>query len=254
MIQSVKRVSDILSLFSFEKHSRGITEISKIIGLPKSTVSSLVKTMSEVGFLEQDTETKRYRLGPKLFTLGILVSETLPINQKAGRIVQDLAEKTGLICRIAIWDYDAVLITLNAVPRDAEFLARRIGPRIVAYCTSLGRVLLAYKTKKEVDNYLVNTKLAPFTPHTINRKNELLHELKLIRQQGYSINNQELSIGRASVAVPVYIGMEALAAAISLAGDPEQIAGTELKSLVASLQDAAAEISREMGYTPGMMS
>ncbi|MBW1862338.1 MAG: helix-turn-helix domain-containing protein, partial [Deltaproteobacteria bacterium] len=74
MIQSVKRVSDILSLFTIEKQSRGITEISKIIGLPKSTVSSLVKTMSEVGFLEQDTETKRYRLGPKLFTLGILVS------------------------------------------------------------------------------------------------------------------------------------------------------------------------------------
>ncbi|MBW1774052.1 MAG: IclR family transcriptional regulator [Deltaproteobacteria bacterium] len=249
-IQSIQKAIDILSLFSIEKPRRGITEIAKSLNLPITTVSSLVQTLKDVGLLEQDPETRKYGLGSKLFTLGMIVNETLEVNQRAAGPAHRLAEMSGLICRVAIWDYDAALVTLNATPRDAQFLAPRIGPRVAAYCSSIGRTLLAHLDPKELNGYLKKTKLTPLTPHTVTRRDLLRKELKQIREQGHAVNNQELSIGRASVAVPIFRSGGNIAASISLTGSPEKVLESDFENLLSILTVTAQEISREMGYRP----
>ena len=131
-IQSIERVNRILSLFSLERPRWGITEIAYALDLPKTTISSLVRTLARIRFLDQDPETRRYTLGPKIFALGVLAGDTYPLNQKAEKPARDLAEKTGLICRVAVWDEDATLQTLDIVPKDVDFLARRVGPKVAA--------------------------------------------------------------------------------------------------------------------------
>jgi IclR family KDG regulon transcriptional repressor len=249
-IQSLKRACKILSLFSLEKPRWGVSEIAKAIDLPITTASSLIRTLKGEGFLDQDPETRRYSLGSNIFTLGIIVSETLEINQKAQEQAHQLAEKTGLICRVAIWDHDAALVTLDITPRDAEFLARRLGPRVVAYCSSIGRALLAYLEPRETEGYLKKTKLTPFTPHTITRRDHLRKELKKIRSFGYAVNNQELSIGRASLAVPIFRRGGSVTASISVVGSPERVLESDFENLVASIKNTAEGISWQMGYRP----
>jgi DNA-binding IclR family transcriptional regulator len=249
-IQSIERVSAILALFSLERPWLGVSEIARVMGLPKTTVSSLVRTLLEVGFLSQDSETRRYTLGQRLLNLGIIVEDTLEINQKAQGPAKDLAGKTGLICRVAIWDEDAALITLDVIPREVEVLARRIGPRVAAYATSHGRAILAFLPPNELQKYLKRIKFIAFTPFTITSKDELVKELAETRRRGYAVNNQGLVQGRGSIAVPIFQRGGRVLAAISLVGSPERIFSQNLTVLVRNVQNAATEISRLMGYTP----
>jgi DNA-binding IclR family transcriptional regulator len=249
-IQSIERVSAILSLFSVERPWLGVSEIATTMGLPKTTISSLVRTLMEVGFLAQDTETRRYTLGQKLLNLGIIVEDTLEINQKAQGPAKELAEKTGLICRVAIWDEDAALITLDVIPREVDVLARRIGPRVAAYATSQGRAILAFLPPNDLQKYLKRTRFSAFTAFTITNKDELEKELAETRRRGYAVNNQGLVQGRASIAVPIFQRGGRVAAAISLVGTPERIFSQNLTVLVRNVQNTATEISRLMGYTP----
>jgi len=249
-IQSIERVNRILSLFSLERPRWGITEMAHALDLPKTTVSSLVRTLTKIGFLNQDLETRRYTMGPKIFALGVIAGETYELNQKAERPARDLAEKTGLICRVAVWDEDATLQTLDLIPKDVDFLARRLGPRVAAYGSSLGRAILAYLQPPELETYLDKTEMIPFTPYTITGRDALMKELKETRRRGYAINNQGVIPGRASIAAPVFGRDGRVIASISLVGSPERLLGADLDAFVRQLQNTAMEISRFMGFNP----
>ena len=253
MILSVEKAIGILSLFSFSQPRWGISEIAKAMGLPKGTTHNLVSTLTSAGFLQQDPETRRYSLGPKLFTLGSIMVGTLEINQKASAPAHRLAEQTGLICRVAIWDTDAALITLNVSRQDTEATAARIGPRVAAYCSALGRALLAHLDPPLLEAYLRELKPVAYTPRTLVTKAKIKKEILETRARGYARNNQELAPARASLAVPLFQGGGALAASISLTGGESDLFGERQPPLVEALLKTAAEISRYMGFYPSLV-
>ena len=248
-IQSIERVNGILSLFCLERPRWGVTEIANALDLPKTTVSSLVRTLAKISFLDQDPETRRYTMGPKIFALGVVAGDTFALNQKGEKPARDLAEKTGLICRVAVWDENAVLQTLDIIPRDVDFLARRVGPRVAAYGSALGRAILAYLDSGQLKEYLDKTSMLAFTPYTITRRDGLLKELNETRKRGYAINNQGVILGRASIAAPIFGRNGKVIASISLVGTPQKVLGGELDAFARHLQNTATEISRLMGFT-----
>ena len=250
IIQSIDRALDILSLFSYAKPRWGITEIALAMNLPKATIHNIVSTLASGGFLKKDEEIRKYCLGPKLFSLGTIMGGTLEINQKASGPARSLAEKTGLVCRVAIWDHDAALLTMEVTPHDYQALAQRIGPRVAAYCSALGKSLLAYLTSSEIKAYLDRTELVPFTPKTISRRDLLLEELERTRTRSYAVNDEEIALGRASLATAVFGSGHRLAGAISQTGNVDQILGSEMDSLIRTLRAAAGEISTALGYYP----
>ena len=250
IIQSVQRALNILSLFSPARPRWGITEIASELGLAKGTVHNIVQTLVAGGFMKQDRETRRYTLGYRTFTLGVVMAGTFEINQKAAGLAHQLAHRTGLVSRVAVWDHDAALVTLNAWPEYADSLSKQIGPRVVAYCSAIGRALLAYLDDTEIAAYLDSVELVRFTPHTVTGKEKLLKILDQTRNQGYAINNQELGPGQCSIASAIFQSGGDLAAAISLSGTSEEITGADKANLVSELRNTAAEISRYMGYYP----
>ena len=250
IIQSVDRALDILSLFSYARPRWGITEISLAMNLSKATIHNLVSTLDSGGFLKKDEETRKYCLGPKLFSLGTIMGGTLEINQKAAGPAHRLAERTGLVCRVAIWDHDAALLTMEVTSKDYKALAHRIGPRVAAYCSALGKSLLAYLTGSEIEAYLDRTELVPFTPKTIWRRDLLLEELERTRTRGYAVNNEEIALGRASLATTIFGSDRRPVGAISQTGSVDQILGSESDSLVKTLRATAGEISMALGYYP----
>ena len=131
-IQSVDRALQILSLFSHRHSVLGIAEISRSLNLPKGTVHGLVRTLVSQGYLHQEQRSRKYRLGLKLYELGIVMVGTLEINQKAAGPANQIAKKTRLLSRVAIWDGDSAVITLNAYPRPRPSFHPQIGPRVHA--------------------------------------------------------------------------------------------------------------------------
>jgi DNA-binding IclR family transcriptional regulator len=250
IIQSVDRALDILSLFSYARPRWGITEIAAAMSLPKGTIHNIVSTLDAAGFLKKDEETRKYCLGPKLFSLGTIMGGTLEINQKASGPVHTLVERTGLMSRVAIWDHDAALVTMEVAPHNYNALAQRIGPRVAAYCSALGKSLLAFRTGPEIKAYLDRTELTPFTPNTLSKRDALQKELERTRERGYAVNNEEIALGRASLAAPIFGSDHRIAGAISQAGQVDQILGTPMDSLIQTLKATAGEISISLGYSP----
>lgn len=252
--QSVDRALDILLLFSMQRPSYVLNEIATLTGLNKSTAWRLTTTLEERGLLEQEPETRRYRLGRGIYQLGMIYANCLEINNKASMSVHSLAGRMSFTTRIGIWDRNAVIVTMVVIPQGQDSLASQIGPRIPAYCTALGKVMLAFLEHDELKRYLSETELIPYTPSTITSREQLIEELKETRQRGYSISKNELIPGVMGIAAPIFGRDGSLVAAISLGvGRLNDLLVDRMNELSGELLNTALEISRQLGFGPEAM-
>ncbi len=247
IIQSVKRALQILGLFNMARHQLGITEISRSLNLTKGTIQGLVRTLKDQGFLEQDPYTRKYRLGAKVYELGIIRAGSLEINQKASMPAHQLSLRTERQVSIAIWDKNSALVTMDVYPRSQPFLSRQFETRLPPYCTALGKALLAFLSEDELNAYIEQAELIPYTPNTIVDKGELLRELSDTRARGYSLNREEHLLGRNGIGAPIFGREKRLAASIYLGCGPGQDGGT-ITRYAGDVMNTALEISRLMGY------
>jgi IclR family KDG regulon transcriptional repressor len=250
-IQSVKRATEILSLFSIERPRLGITEISQLLSLNKATVQGLIRTLAQQGFLQQDKESRKYELGVKLYELGIAFSGGLEINQKAQEPAGRLAREVEQLVRVAIQNGDTAVVILDVLPRTEPLPFYSYGPRIPLFCTALGKALLAFSEEDEIVSYLDRVKFTRYTPRTITEKEQLLRDLQETRNRGYSINQGEHLLARASVGAPIFGRAGRVMASISIGGDPRNFTQDEIEKLANAVMMTASMISRRMGFYPG---
>ena len=255
-IQSVKRAIEILTLFSPERPRLGITDISRMMKLPKPTVHGLVQTLIDQDFLIRDKETRKYSLGLKLYELGIFLSGTLKINQVGGGLAQRLSIKTGQMVRLAIWDKDKVLITMNLFPTvdDSMFFRQLgLGPRVPAHCTAVGKAILSRYSPERRKAFLQQINLTRHTPHTIVHEEELLRDLEEASKTRISKESEEYLKGLSCIGTAIYDDSGEAVAAISLSGGLDFLKRPDLDELCASLIQTAAEISISMGCPPSFI-
>jgi len=248
-IQSIERASKLLDLFSVNRPRLGISEISRELELAKGTVQGLVRTMASEGLLSQDTETRKYRLGSKVYELGAIFGKSLDVNQRARVFANEIAGRRKLIVRIGIWDKGSVLITLTAHAGSGSAPAGDFALRVPAYCTGMGKALLAFLDQKELDLYIEQTELNAFTPNTITDKDSLREELKLTKARGYASNREEHWLRRGAIAAPIWGRNHFLVASLALVGDPSRFLGEENDALIVELMETAREISLLMGHS-----
>ncbi len=246
-IQSVQRATAIISLFCTSPQRLGVTEIAAALGLNKATTWGLVTTLEQQGFLQQDPDSRKYGIGPRLFELGMIYVGNLEINVKGARQAQNLAARTGLTARIGILDNGSVLITHLAVPRSEDYLSHQIGPRTPAYCSGLGKAMLANLAPAELDDYLRSVELVAITRNTITDRAALRRDIEQTRERGYSIAREEMIPGLAALGAPIYGRNHRLVGALSISETPEIVLSKRLEKLGYELTRAAADISREMG-------
>jgi|Deesub1362B_J571_1020462.scaffolds.fasta_scaffold12811_3 DNA-binding IclR family transcriptional regulator len=252
-IQSVERALDILELFSPSRRRLGISEISREMGLPKTTVHGLVTTLCKRGFLHRDPDTRKYELGLKLYELGAVLASCLEVNQRSAPFVQRLAREVRLMARVALWDGDTALVTLSVHPRSRALQFPQIGPRIPGYCSAIGKAVLAFLPPEELKAYLRRNRLVRYTPRTITEEEQLLQELDNTRMRGYALDRGEIVSGLACIGAPIRRSDGQPIASISVSGDPRRILGETLETLAERLLHTAEEVSREMGYIPGSL-
>ena len=231
----------------------GISELSRQAGLSKSTVHRLVTTLVEVGWLERNPTTDKYRLGLKLFELGSAVAARLEVRECALPVMHDLMQRVGEAVHLAILDGDHVVYVAKVESQHAIRLFTQVGGHGPAHCIGVGKVLLAHAPAAVVEQVMA-AGLPAFTPHTITEPAALRAHLADVRRQGYALNLEESELGLVSVAAPVRDHSGAVVAGLSVAGPSQRLPAAKLPGLIAQTVEAADEVSRRMGYRNGKAS
>lgn len=257
---SLERGLSILSAFSSNRPVLGIADLARAVGLTKSTTHRYIATLVKLEYVQQDPETKKYYLGPRVVDLGFAAIDSMELARVAAPSLQALADETGYTVSMALCDGpDVVYVDRRRSSRRRAPLTMdlnlHIGSRLPAYCTALGKAILAYKDPATLREILDRTDMARRGPNTLTNREQLVAALATVRQRGMAVNNEELAPGLRSFAAPVRDRTGEVVAAVNIAvhlsvapSSPEALAGR----LEPPLRQATAEISRRLGYRPPM--
>ncbi len=247
LIQSIERAADVLELFLTSEQELSVKEISDRLGLSKSTIHGIIKTLEYRGYLQQNPEDLKYMLGMKLFELGYKMSNNLDLGKIARPIIKELVEEFKETVHLVAFNQDeAIYIEKLDGPHTLRIYSQ-IGKKAPIHCTGVGKAILAYQEEKEVDRLLANIDLESFTEHTMTDKNDIKKQLHLIRKQGYSIDDEEIELGLKCVAAPIFNHKGKVIGAISCASPKIRLTDERLTEVVEGIKQAAARISENMG-------
>ena len=247
-VQSVERAIAILKSFSLERPERSVGELSLELGLHKSTVSRLIKTLQRGRLLSRNPHTGRYRLGLDLIGLAGQVASYMDVREIARPILRQLAQDCQESVNLVVLDAGQVVNLEQFVPPERQVKdIGRVGRRMCAHCTAAGKVLLAYLSPAELEQALPG-RLPSFTPHTITDPDRLVQELARVREQGYAEAWEELEEGLNALAGPIYDHSGQVVAAASVSGPAYRMTPEQLTRLVGQLLEITQQISAWLGY------
>lgn len=246
-LSSVANALNILNCFSVTQPEKRVTDIALELGLGKSTVSRLLATLASEGYVKKDPDTKKYSLGLRILSLASTLTANLEIVREARPVLQQLVSETSESAQIAELEGNRMIyVDQVKCPQPTRILAHigRINP---IYCTSSGRLLLAYQSEKRQQEVL-SGELVKYTPETETDPIKIQADLEIIRQQGYCILTNELVEGIVSISAPLWDYRERVISAISVVGPISRITPEKLIFCKNRVLHASREISRKMGY------
>lgn len=248
-LSSVTSALLVLKVFSEDEAEIGISSLAKRLGLAKSTVHRLAVTLAAEGFLEQNPENGRYRLGLALFGLGALVRRRMDVSNQARPLLGVLRDKTQEGVHLAILADTSIMYLYNLETSQAIGIRSYIGTRKPAFCTCEGRVLLAFGPP-EVVTSVIEEGLVARTPKTNTDPVALRKALDEVRQSGYAIDDEESEVGMRGVAAPVRDISGKVVAAVGLAGPIQRLTKKDLRALAPQVIATADAISTRLGHRP----
>jgi len=245
-VPSVDRALTIMELLADSRRGYSISEISRKLNLPKSSIHLLISTLDQRGYLQKNAISGKYRFGLKLISLSRTAIENLNIREEARPFLQLLMEQTGLTVHLAVLERNDVVI-IDKVEGPGMFrLATWIGGRLDMNSSGVGKVLLAFLPENEVAAHLEANRLVKHNENTIASPSRLKRELARIRSLGYAFEDEEGEIGFRCVGAPIFDNENRVAAAISVAGTTSQIRLDLSDKLGRMVKTAAANISTHL--------
>ncbi len=247
-VQSVQKAISILKAFSIQEPELGVNELSRRVGLHKSTVSRLLCTLEQAALVERNPVTEKFSLGVGLIPLAGLVISHADVRRAARAPLQWLADTTEETINLAVLDGEQV-INVEQIPSSR--LVKNIGwvgRRSPLHCTSTGKVLLAHMPEAKIGRVLVPP-LASFAPNTITNPAQLREELTKIRDDGFAVGREELEEGLNALAAPVRNHEGRVVAAVSVSGPSYRVSPDKFPMLSGLVKEAANRIATQLGYT-----
>lgn len=246
---SLRRALDtLLHLGTDSGHPRGstLTELSSALGLNKSTLLRLLAPLCEARLVERDAETGRYRLGWRTAQLGQAYLERLDLRGIAHDVLHDLMVRTGETAHLVIADLpDVVYVDKVDTPQPVRMYSR-IGVRQPAYCTAVGKALLAHADEAAVRG-VIDDGMPPRTPNTCTTAAALYAELAAVRDRGYAVDEIENEADIRCVGAPIFDHAGAASCAVSVSGPATRVTRDRVPELGHHVLTAATEISRRLG-------
>ena len=198
---SLARGLAVVRAFSDQRRSLTIAQISHKTGIPRAAVRRCLYTLKRLGYA--DSEANNFFLKPKILSLGYSYLSSTPLTVSAQPCLNGISRALNESCSLAVLDNEEVLYVARSATSRVMSIALNTGSRLPAYCTSLGRVLLASLPEEAMQRYFDTVKLRAYTERTVVSVARLREILSEVRVSGYSVVEEELEVGLRSIAVPV---------------------------------------------------
>lgn len=246
--RSVARALSILQAFNENRLELGVTELSQLTGIDKSTVYRLLNGLQQGGLIEQDPDTTKYYLGFGLVRLAGLALQRLDLPRIARPHLRELARLSQETVNLSVLTDDDKIVNIDGVtsPRRVRNVGW-IGREMPIHAISGGKVMMAYLPEERLEQILAR-RLERFTEQTITDPSRLRAELKQVRRMGYGIAEEELETGLSAVAAPLWNHEGRVVAVISVSGPSFRLPKERLVELGLATKQTADTISRKSGF------
>jgi len=246
-VQSLGRAFAILEEVARHREGIGLAELSKLVGLHNSTTFHLAKTMVSLGYMRQERDSKRYRVGRPLFALAASALDEIEMVNLATPVLEDLSRETGESGHFAVRMGDSVVVIARTSGPGAFQLTDRVGVVRPAHCTALGKIILASLRPDQLKRFLERVELKPSTAKSITEASVLLREIAEVRRSAIAIDDGEFNAEVRCIAVPVYNFTGDVIGALGISGPIWRMSDQVLKSRARLVQAAARRLSAEFG-------
>jgi DNA-binding IclR family transcriptional regulator len=243
---AVERALNIMEAAAQRREGLTNSEISRRLEIPKSSASYILRTLERRGYLRRDVESGRYRLGLKILSLGGDAQANLDIAEIALPFMRTLVERIHLTVHLAVLDQgEAVYIEKVEAPGFFK-VNTWVGRRMFLHSTSVGKCLLAWLPKQEIEAIAKQQGLKKRTPKTISSVAKLLADLEQVREHGYAVDDEENSLGARCLGAPIFDAMGSVAASLGASGTLTQVDEANTPRILDALKDTARKISRQL--------
>jgi IclR family KDG regulon transcriptional repressor len=246
-VQSLGRAFGILEAVARHREGIGLAELSRLVGLHNSTTFHLAKTMVSLGYLRQEKDSKRYRVGRPLFALAASALDEIEMVNVATPVLEDLSRETSESSHFAVRMGDAIVVIARTSGPGAFQLTDRVGVVRPAHCTALGKIILASLRPDQLDRFLKRVDMKPSTAKSITDVAVLLREITEIRRTGIAFDDGEFNPEVRCVAVPVTDFTGQVIGALGISGPIWRLSNQALHNSAQIVQSFASRLSVEFG-------
>jgi IclR family transcriptional regulator, pca regulon regulatory protein len=240
---SLARGLVVIQAFTQQSPQMTISQLSVKTGLSRAAVRRCLYTLTKLGFAGAE-DGSRYSLRPRMLTLSHTYTASNTLSTAAQPILERMSATLRESFSVATLDGEDIVYIARTQVNRVMAVDLHIGSRLPAYCTSMGRVLLAYLPTEQLEQYLAKAVLTPHTNRTIISVEKLRLALRNVRRNGYALVDQEYEVGLRSLAVPVYAPSGRVVATVNLSGNAPRLSVLEMQSRYLNpLRNAAAELS-----------
>jgi DNA-binding IclR family transcriptional regulator len=248
LVKVIEKALDLLELLSGSQEFMSAHEISQEIGLPKSTVHRLLNTLVARGYVRKDENTFSYGIGLKVLQLKDLTRDHINLTNIARPILRDLATLTNCTAHLAILSQDSANYIDHWMSPSGIAIRTRLGEHAPLYCTSLGKVLLAWLPEDDLQDMIASIKFESHAPNTITDPTRFLQELENVRKQGFAEDCEESTVGIHCIGAPIRGPEGGVVAAISITTLAALVDETTRLKLIPLVRQHADNLSAQMGY------
>ncbi len=247
-IVSVERALDVILILYNNGKEMGISDISRELGLHKSTVHRILVSLEKKKFVYQNLENEKYWLSMKFYAIGLLVGEKISLVDVIKPFAKELFDEFNEVVNVSVLDedvsngYKSLIILKESDFNKVLSVNPHIGSYSDAYVSSVGKCLLAFS--KDIDyNKIIKHPIKQFTKNTIKNHEELMNVLQKVKENGYAIDNEEQEIGLTCIGAPILDKSGYAIAAISISGPSSRIKVGDFNKKIQKVKNIANKIS-----------
>jgi len=247
-VKSLVKALTILEVLAEEDPPYTLTQLSRRMHLHVSTVHRLLVNLVRHGFVEEDRNSGGYQLSYRVLRMGLRVLDRLDFRRAAHPLLRELNLRTKETVHLAILQETRAISIEKYDSHQLVGLDTRLGGVMPLHCTGVGKTLLAYQGEEFLNQIAQSPGLTRMTTHTITALPQLRKELERIREQGYTLDQEEAVEGLNCVAGPVFNHLGQIVAAFSVAGPATRMTPARVPEIAQLVKETSQQISYRLGY------
>ncbi len=248
VIASVQNALNVLNLFEGSRSELGNSEIAKILDMDPGTVAGLVYTLKLNKYLDQNPVNRKYRLGLKIAERASVLLNQLDLRKISTPYLEELRDWCGESVNLAIMDDREVVYIERQFGHHALSIRSDLGKRAPIHSTSLGKAIVAYLPKEELEMLLKDYDFKPVTRYTITDHKAFAQELTAIQERGFAIDEQENELGGRCIGVPIFNHQGYPVAALSVSVPIQKLPLDRVQAYGNKLKEVSLAISNQIGF------